>query len=111
MDLMWLDKRPLRHIVDTENGFKDAIFVEEKSSESLWSDFMICWNSFYTCFPDRIRIVVYSCFTSIMIGIKAEDFENFNTAVLKNKIPSTKVSDITTHYGGFSTSYAHLMNS
>lgn len=49
---MWLDHKPVLHIVDTLNGLQDAIFIKDGLAENLWNDFVNCWVSLYTTFTN-----------------------------------------------------------
>ena len=56
IDLMWLDKKPILHIVDTATNFQNALFIRKKTAQDLWDDFVDCWASVYTGFPEIIRL-------------------------------------------------------
>ena len=70
MDLMWLNKRAVLHIVDTATSFQNATFIRSQSSKELWNDFIECWASVYTGFPENIRLDRQSGFT-------ADEFRNY----------------------------------
>lgn len=39
MELMWLDNKPVLHIVDLETGFQNAVFIRTESETNLWNYF------------------------------------------------------------------------
>ena len=72
IDLMWLNGKPVLHVVDTETGFQNAIFIQDKTAENLWNDFINCWASVYTGFPEIIRLDRETSFTSTAFRENAE---------------------------------------
>jgi len=70
MDLMWLNKKAVLHIVDTATSFQNATFIRNQSSKELWNDFIDCWASVYTGFPEIVRLDRQSGFT-------ADEFRNY----------------------------------
>lgn len=56
IDLMWLVGDPVVHVVDTNTGFQNAVFIENKTSEKIWEHFVHCWASTYVGYPNRIRL-------------------------------------------------------
>ncbi|MEM1283154.1 MAG: reverse transcriptase domain-containing protein [Chlamydiota bacterium] len=65
IDLMWLDKRAVLHVVDTETHFNGACFLKGQTVEDVWNAFVLCWSSLYHGYPDKIRADQGSCFTSV----------------------------------------------
>ena len=64
LDLMWLDGRPVLHVVDTHTHFSSALFLNGKSTKDVWNAFIICWAALYPGYPDRFRVDQDSIFTS-----------------------------------------------
>ena len=64
MDLLWLDKKPVLHIIDTHTSFQNAMFITEKSPEGLWTAFVECWSTVYLGFPNVLRVDQESSFYS-----------------------------------------------
>lgn len=56
IDLMWLDGNPVLNVVDVNTGIKNVVFDENKTSEKLWENFVLCWDSAYKGSPNRIRL-------------------------------------------------------
>lgn len=73
MDLMWLDHKPVLHIVYIETGFQNAIFITDKKAPSLWNDFINCWASAYVGFPETIRLDRETSFISKKFRQNAQD--------------------------------------
>lgn len=49
IDLVWLDGRPVMHVVDTHTNFQNAGFVKSKSVNDLW------WSTVEMGYP-RVNI-------------------------------------------------------
>ena len=47
LDLMYIDKKPLLHIVDTQTHFGNAAFLPDPSSETVWKTFQQLWSTVY----------------------------------------------------------------
>lgn len=56
MDLLWLDKVPVLHVVDTHTAFKNAEFIRGKSSKELWESFLRCWVTLFIGYPNTLRL-------------------------------------------------------
>ena len=64
LDLMWLKKKPVLHVVDTSTHFSAAIFLPSKSTVDIWHAFLACWSTAYVGHPDVIRLDQESSFMS-----------------------------------------------
>lgn len=64
IDLLWLQERPLLHIIDDHTGFRSAAFLKHKSASNVWNAFVACWVSTYIGFPNTIRTEQESAATS-----------------------------------------------
>lgn len=64
LDLMWLDGRPVLHVVDCHTSFQNAIFVSDKTPEGLWRAFTECWSTVYLGLPNVLRIYQEASFNS-----------------------------------------------
>lgn len=64
IDLVWLKGNPALHVVDTHTHFSAAMFINSKSSASVWNTFIKCWAATYVGYPDRIRLDQESAFMS-----------------------------------------------
>lgn len=69
---MWLNVKPVLHIVDTRTGFENAIFIRAKSAESLWIYFINFWATIYIRFPQIIRLDRETRFTSVEFSENAK---------------------------------------
>ncbi len=65
LDLMWLDRKALLHVVDTQTHYMSAAFLKGQTVEDVWEAFLFCWVTLYTGFPLRIRTDQGSAFTSL----------------------------------------------
>ena len=65
LDLMWLCKVPILHVVvDVQTHFQAAIVPKSKSAVDLWDAFIQCWAAVYTGFPTVMRVDHESSFVS-----------------------------------------------
>lgn len=64
IDLLWLNKKPVIHFVDTHTNYQNAAFVATKSSEELWKLFMNTWVTTYVGYPSTLRLDRESAFES-----------------------------------------------
>jgi hypothetical protein len=69
MDLMYLNTKPVLHIVDRDTTFSSAKFLRACDRITVWNAFVQCWTSLYTGFPDSILTDQGSVFQS-------EDWKN-----------------------------------
>lgn len=64
MDLLWIEGHPALHVVDMHTNFSAAVFLQEKSTASIWNAFILCWATAYIGYPDKMRLDQDSVFTS-----------------------------------------------
>lgn len=72
MDVMWLERTPIMHIVDTHTASQNAVVLRGKKPEDLWRAFMACWATVYAGYLATIRLDQESVFA-------AEPFRNLVT--------------------------------
>lgn len=51
MDIMYIDGRPVLHIVGEATRFSAARFLPRISTDSIWEVIIMCWSSIYTGVP------------------------------------------------------------
>ena len=56
IDVMYIENRPVLHIVDSATHFSAACFLPDMSVKIVWSTIVECWASIYTRLPNRIRV-------------------------------------------------------
>ena len=56
IDLMFLNKQPVLHVVDTQTHFSAAMFLREQSTDAVWNAFLYCWATLYIGYPERLRV-------------------------------------------------------
>lgn len=61
---MWLDKKPILHVVDTHTSFRNAIYVHEKEPEGFWQALTECWATVYLGLPNVLRLDQEASFNS-----------------------------------------------
>lgn len=68
LDLMYLDGRPVLHVVDKDTNFGAARFVQtttkNPTTDEVWTCFLQAWALVYTGLPDVVHTDAGSCFTS-----------------------------------------------
>ena len=64
MDLMYLDRHPVLHVIDLQTNFSSAVFLANSSVETVWNAFLLCWTTIYTGYPEKIKVDQGSVFTS-----------------------------------------------
>ena len=65
LELMWIEKKAVLHVVDIETGFNSATFLPYQTVEAVWDAFVTCWESLYIGFPMKMRVDQGSAFTSV----------------------------------------------
>ena len=53
---MYLDGRPVLHIVDGERRFSAASFLPKISKDAVWDAIVLCWSSVYTGHPQNMMV-------------------------------------------------------
>ena len=64
LDLMWIHKRPLLHVIDKDTHYPAARFLLEESVDQVWQTFLLCWVATYNSYPDSVKSDTGSVFTS-----------------------------------------------
>lgn len=54
IDIMYLDGKPVLHVVDESTHFSAASFLTRTTAEAVWEATMLCWSSVYTGHPNNI---------------------------------------------------------
>lgn len=54
MDVMYIDGKPVLHIVDDGTHFGAARFLPDVSTGTIWSTLLKCWSTIYSGLPNRI---------------------------------------------------------
>ncbi len=65
MDLVWIDKKALIHVVDLETNFSSATFLQNQTLEGVWDAFISCWASLYCGFLFKMRVDQESAFKTV----------------------------------------------
>lgn len=64
LDIMYLDKRPVLHVVDLQTRLSAARFLKKISTEAVWNTFLECWVKTYVGHPNKLRVDRGAQFTS-----------------------------------------------
>ena len=70
-DIMYIDGRPVLHIVDAATRFSAARFLPKVSTEAIWEAKILRWSSIYTGLPHSIRVDKGSQFRKIFAELSA----------------------------------------
>ncbi len=73
IDLLWLDKRPVLHVIDTHTLFQNGVFIKSKKSEDLWKSLIDCWFTVFIGYPSVIRLDREPSFDSQLFRTVAKD--------------------------------------
>ncbi len=65
MDLMWIDKKAILHVLDLVTKFSSAIFLSNQTVEEVWDAFISCWASLYIGFLLKMRVDHRSAITTV----------------------------------------------
>ena len=74
VDLMWIDKEPVLHVVDRGTHFSSATFLPNESATTVWNSLIKCWISVYVGFPNVISHDQGTVFTSKLFKNALEHF-------------------------------------
>ena len=55
-DIMYLDGKPVLHIVDEATRFSAARFLPKVSTDAVWDSLILCWSSVYTGLPHHVMV-------------------------------------------------------
>lgn len=66
MDIIYIERKPILHIVDEGTRFSAARFLPNPSTEAVWQTFLTCWASIYTGLPQKILVDQGSQFGKIL---------------------------------------------
>lgn len=56
VDLVWLEGRPVLHLVDTHTHLQGAAMLRSKNADYIWSAFMEYWVSLHLGYPHLVRV-------------------------------------------------------
>lgn len=54
--LLWLESRPVLHVISTHTCFQCAAVRRAKNVEAIWSVLLECWCTIYTGYPRVMRV-------------------------------------------------------
>ena len=77
IDVMYIEGRPVLHVVDEATHYAAAIFLKKVTSEHTWKALLKCWSRVYIGAPDCIRVDQGSNFVSrhFLDCARTEDIE------------------------------------
>ncbi len=78
---MYLDGRPVLHIVDAATRFFAAKFIPKVTTDAVWEAIVSCSSSIYTGLPQCVRIDEGTQFRSICAQLAAFHEVEIKTAV------------------------------
>lgn len=57
IDLMRLNNKPVVHIVQSETGFRNSVFITDKTAENLWVALVNCWEKYKNVFQKSLDLI------------------------------------------------------
>lgn len=73
LDLMYIEGKPVLHIIDESTKFSAARFIPNKKVDTIWKTLIKCWVSIYTGMPNRMLVDRGSEFGNLFINLAAEN--------------------------------------
>jgi Reverse transcriptase (RNA-dependent DNA polymerase) len=64
LDLFWIEKKPVLHIIDRGTRFSAAAFLPAQDAVTVWNTFVRCWVMLYIGWPDSMLTDQGSVFIS-----------------------------------------------
>jgi hypothetical protein len=61
VDVMYLDSKPVLHVVDNATAFQAARFLRDMAAATVWETLQLCWLNVYTGPPDLIIYDAGTC--------------------------------------------------
>ena len=71
IDIMYLDGRPVLHIVDKSTRFSAARFLTKMTTDAVWEAIVLCWSSVYTGLPQWIMVDEGAQFRNVFAELAA----------------------------------------
>ncbi len=99
MDVMYLDRKPVLHIVDEGTRFSAARFVPDVSRKTIWRTFLECWAAGYTGLPHKILVDQANYFGPVFATIGALSRVDVSEPVPKPTPASGSTNVITSLFG------------
>ena len=56
VDLTYIERRPVLHIVDEATHFRSTCFLKKVSSEKVWNSILKYWSGIYLGLPEAIHV-------------------------------------------------------
>lgn len=56
MDLVWINAKPVLHVIDTHTCFQNRAFIIHKTAPRLWTRFVELWVSASCEYVDELRV-------------------------------------------------------
>ena len=69
LDVMYIDGKPVLHIVDEGTHFSAAQFLPDVSTKTIWKAILQCWATIYTGLLNRMLVDQGSAFGPLFINI------------------------------------------
>lgn len=71
MDVMYLDGKPVLHIVNEGIHFSAAAFLPNVSKKTVWAKILECWATIYTGLPHKIIVEQGSAIGELFVSLGA----------------------------------------
>ena len=71
LDVMYVDGKPVLHILDEGTKFSAAKFLPDVSTKTIWRTLLQIWVMIYTGLPDRMMVNQGSAFGGLFVDLAA----------------------------------------
>ena len=83
---MWLGKRAVLHVFDTQKHFGMAAFLKDQSIEDVWKSLTCCWASIYTGYAEKRKVDQEIAFNSFKWKRLCDEVDtDFKTSVFESQ--------------------------
>eukprot|EP00180_Rhodochaete_pulchella_P004061 Plantae.Rhodophyta-Rhodochaete_pulchella.ctg74856.p1 GENE.Plantae.Rhodophyta-Rhodochaete_pulchella.ctg74856~~Plantae.Rhodophyta-Rhodochaete_pulchella.ctg74856.p1 ORF type:complete len:209 (+),score=12.17 Plantae.Rhodophyta-Rhodochaete_pulchella.ctg74856:155-781(+) len=69
LDVMYLEGKPVLHLVDDGTHFSAARFIPDVSTKTIWSTILQRWATVYTGLPNKLSVDQGTCFSPLFASI------------------------------------------
>ena len=109
VDIMYISKKPVLHVVDEATHFCSALFLNKVSSSHVWKALLKCWSRVYLGPPDHLRIDQGSQFVSQEF-LESCEAEGISVLPAPIESPST-MSHVERYHGPLRAAYLKIRES
>ena len=106
VDIMFINRKPILHVVDEATHFQAAAWLHKSTSTEVWKTFLRCWSMVYLGPPDYLRVDQGTNFVSSEFRSLA-DTSGITVIEAPIESPNT-MSHVERYHGPLRTAYEKL---